>query len=404
MVIGSNVFNFGQFVYHFIAARMFERSYGEFLGKVYYGEVATIISILGLVGIVQLTLGLTVVKFIASEKTKTGLKNLVKWINWWGLCLGAFLGLVFLIATPLLTNFLNIQQPLALYLLSPIIFFFMISTTQRSVLQGELKFGRLVLSFMAEVIIKIVFTIIFIMLGFSVLGAIGAVLIGIVIGFVVTQIYLLPYLVGKRGARPSISPILKYSLPVLMQGLALTSMYSTDLLLVKHFFPPDVAGVYASLAVLGRVVFFGVSPITHTMFPIVARRFSHGQPYHRIFYSSVVMIVALTLGVVIFYKFFPQIPIIILYGESYIVGAPFLWLFGVFMMLLAIAMLFTQFYLSVGRTKIVGLFGIAAVLQMVLIWFIHPSIEAVIQLSILSAALLVLSLFVYFPWHDRIKS
>ena len=62
MVVGSNLFNFGQFIYHFLAGRM--------LGKVYYGDVAAIIAILALVGIVQLSLNLAVVKFVAVEKTR----------------------------------------------------------------------------------------------------------------------------------------------------------------------------------------------------------------------------------------------------------------------------------------------------------------------------------------------
>jgi len=51
MIVGSNIYNFVNFIYHFLAGRL--------LGKVYYGDLAAVISLLGIIAIVQLSLGLT---------------------------------------------------------------------------------------------------------------------------------------------------------------------------------------------------------------------------------------------------------------------------------------------------------------------------------------------------------
>lgn len=395
MVVGSNVFNLTQFIYHFIAGRM--------LGKVYYGDFATIISILGIVGIIQITLGLTVVKFIASGKSKEAIANFSKWVNSWGIWAGVILGVLTIIFSPILINFLNIRQPVAFYVLGIIFFFFITLNVQRSILQGLLKFDRYVLSLFAEAAVKIILTLILIFLGMAVFGAVSGLLLGILSSLVVTRLSLSSLLSGKRGKKPELAPLFKYSLPVFIQGLALTSMYTTDLLLVKHFFSPEIAGTYASLAVLGRIAFFGASPVSHVMFPLVAKRFSHGEPYHRIFYLSVLLVTGISLAVVLIYKIFPTIPIVVLFGQSYLDGAPLLWWFGVFMTFLVLAMLFTQFYLSIGKTRVVWLFVIAALLQVLLIWLFHSDILTVIQVSIVSAALLFFSLLVYFPYHHRAK-
>lgn len=391
MVVGSNVFNLTQFIYHFIAGRM--------LGKVYYGDFATIISILGIVGIIQITLGLTVVKFIASGKSKEAIANFSKWVNLWGIWAGVILGVLTIIFSPILINFLNIRQPVAFYVLGIIFFFFIALNVQRSILQGLLKFDRYVLSLFAEAAVKIILTLILIFLGMAVFGAVSGLLLGILSSLVVTRLSLSSLLSGKIGKKPELVPLFKYSLPVFIQGLALTSMYTTDLLLVKHFFSPEIAGTYASLAVLGRIAFFGASPVSHVMFPLVAKRFSHGEPYHRIFYLSILLVTGISLAVVLIYKIFPTIPIVVLFGQSYLDGAPLLWWFGVFMTFLVLAMLFTQFYLSIGKTRVVWLFVASALLQILLIWLFHADILTVIQVSIVSAALLFFSLLVYFPYH-----
>lgn len=388
MLVGSNLFNFGQFIYHFLA--------GRFLGKVYYGDLAVIISILGIVGIIQLALGLTVIKYVATAKDKKETKNLIKWFDFWSIWLGLFISIIFLISAPFLNKFLNFHQPIVVYLLSPLIFFFMVTTTGRSILQGLLQFKKYVSSLMVEVVIKIILTLIFILLGWAILGAMAALLLSIVCAFFITRKFLAENLFGKRENRPAIRPMVKYSSAVFTQGLALTSMYSMDLLLVKHFFSGAEAGIYASLAILGRVVFFGTSPITNVMFPIVAKRFAEKEQYLKIFFLSLFLISFFALFIVGFYFYFSQLSILVLFGKEYIEGASILWLFAVFMGLLSLAMLFTQFFLSVGKTKIVSVFVAASLLQIILIWFNHESLIKVIQMGILSAALLDLCLIVYF--------
>lgn len=394
MILGTNIFNFGQFIYHFMA--------GRFLGKVYYGDVAAIISILGLVTIVQVSIGLAIVKFVAAFKKKEQIANFAKWVLWWALWAGVGLAVVTLIITPFLASFLNISEPAALWFLGPTLLFFVLANAGRAILQGQLKFINYIASFLVEIVVKLSSTFIFLaLLGYKVIGAVSSIFIGIILGFLVVRISLSKYLSGTRGMKPDIAPLLQYSFSVFVQGLALTSMYSTDLILVKHFFSPEQAGIYASLAVLGRIAFFGASPITHVMFPIVAKRYAHGTPYHHIFFLSVLLVGAISSFVLFLYVFIPKFFVGFLYGPEFIEGAPMLWWFGLFMSLLAMAMLFTQFYLSIGKTKIVWLFAGAALIQIFLIWFIHPALLTVIQLSILSAALLVLALIIYFPYHHK---
>lgn len=390
MLLGSNIYNLGQFIYHFLA--------GRFLGKALYGDLASLISILGIVGIIQMALGLTIVKYLSSNKQQEVLTNFIKWVYRWSIWVAVIASIFSLLFSPLLASFLKLSQPLSVYLLSPLLFFLIITTSGRSILQGLIKFNSYVISLIAESIVKIGLTLIFVFLGYTLFGVVFALLLGVIVSFFVVRYAIANYLKGALGKRPDIKPLFKYSLFVFIQGLALTSMYSIDLLLVKHFFPPEEAGVYASLAILGRIIFFGSSPITQVMFPIIARRHHLGESYTKIFYLSLLIVSSFSLILIAFYYFFPRLAIGLLYGPAYLIGSSLLWWFALFMGLLSLAMLMTQFYLSIGKTKIISLFGVAAVLQIILIWFIHPSLLSVVQLSILSAALLDLCLIVYFVY------
>lgn len=392
MVVGSNIYNAGQFLYHIVGGRI--------LGPAFYGDLAALVNILGIFGLVQISIGLTIVKFVASEKDDEKIKGLTQWAVLWSSGFGILVAVLLVVFAPFISEFLQLTQQSSIYFLAPIIFLYAIISIARSVLQGLLKFGWFVVSLLSEVVIKLALMVPLVFAGYAVIGALGAFLVGVFGSLFIGLYPLRNYLLKGKGTTPSISPLVKYSVPAFMQGVALTSMYSTDLFLVKHFFAPETAGLYAALAKLGSIVFFGASPITHVMFPLVARKYSHGESYHKVFYLSLLLISSMGCLIVLCYVLFPEIFLSAL-GSSFLDGAPILWWFGMFMGLLAIAMLFIQFYLSIGKMFVVWLFLGAALLQALLIVLFHSTLAIVIQMSIISAALLLLSLFVYFPYHDR---
>lgn len=393
MVVGTNLHNAGMLIYHFLAGRL--------LGADYYGDLAALISIFGLLSIVQISFGLTLVKFIASSKDSEEANNLAKWAYSFSIWAGIIVTVLLFLLSLNIASFLHIKQKEAVYLFIPVVFLSFASNTGRALLQGFLKFGHYVLSLIVEVGLKIIFTIVLILLGYALAGAMVALFIGVLSGLFIVWLSLRGKISGEKGKIPKLFPILRYSLPVFIQSLALTSMYSADILLVKHFFSGEEAGLYAALAKLGTISFFIGSPITSAMFPLIAKKHSHGEKYHKVFYLSLFTIVAISAVVVLSYALFPVFLVGTLFGSGFLAGAPILWWFSVYMFFLGISVVFTQFYLSIGKTRVVWLFALAASLQILLIWFIHPTLLRVIQVSIISSALLAASLLIYFPYHDK---
>ncbi|KKQ18471.1 MAG: Capsular polysaccharide biosynthesis protein [Berkelbacteria bacterium GW2011_GWA1_36_9] len=398
MILGSNFYNGGQFVYHFITGRM--------LGKANYSDLAAFISVLGIFSVILGTLNMTVVKFIAGEKDTKKVRNFIKWSYFWAIWISLIVSLLLLASGPVVTNFLNITQPAVFYFLPFVLLFYVLTFSGRSILQGLCKFNQYVVSLLAESAIKIVVSFVLIFLGYALFGAMAGFLAGVIISFIVVRLTINKYLQGPKGPRPALLPLVKYSSSVFVQAFAQTSMYSADLMLVKHFFSPDQAGIYASLSVLARIVFFGATPVIQVMFPMIAKRHAQNAPFNKILNLSMLMVVSFSILLILIFSLFPNIVIEILYGEGFLGGGSMLWWFGLFMAILALASLLTQYFLSINKTKAVWIFAIAAALQVILIWFIHSTLLIVIQISILSATLLVATLLLYFSYqyfHDKTK-
>lgn len=393
MVVGTNLYSAGQFLYHSIALRV--------LGEAYYGDLAAIISMLTIIGIVQLAFNLTIIKFVAVHKEGEELRNFSRWIDWWSILIGVGMGVLLFAASPLLAVFLQLHQPSSVYLLPFLVMLGATLGASRAILQGLLRFNQLVLSMVSEVVLKIILTVVFVFLSYAVFGAITALLIGLLFSYLLTRFFLRDVFGGKRGKVPQVGSLIKFTLPVFVQGAALASMYSTDILLVKHFFSPYESGVYASVAALGKIAFFVSTPIAGVMFPMVSRRYTESQPYRSIFWWSVFGTFALSISTVVAFKFFPQIFLTIFSGHVLGESVGLLWWFAAFMGVLSLASLFIQFYLSVGKTRIVWVFALAAILQAVLIWLVHPDLLRVMQISLGVTSLLTILLSLYFPYHKR---
>ncbi len=391
MLIGGNIYNAGQFGYHIFSARL--------LGNVYYGDLAALLNILGIFALFQASLGMTIVKFVASEKDEKKAKSLVKWSLKIGIYLGLVMAVLLLLLSPYINSFLKLSEPRAIYFLAPIALIYAITSVSRSALQGLLRFFDYVVTLISEIGVKFLVTVVLVLAGYSILGAMTGLLLGVVAS-VLIGLWSIRSSFNASAYTPEIKPMLSYVLPAFLQGVALTSMYSTDLFLVKHFFTPETAGTYAAVVKLGSIVFFVASPISNVMFPLVVKKHAHGEKYHNIFYSSIALITLASVVIIGLYYLYPTVFLSAL-GQGFLVGSPILWISGLYMGLLALNSLIIQFYMSIAKTFTVWLFVSAAVLQTILIYLFHNDLAQVLFMSVISSSLLLAILLLYYPYHDR---
>lgn len=398
MILASGLSGLASYFYHLLMGRM--------LGPVDYGLLASLISLIYLLGIPTTTLNLVLVKFVSSFKGKkdfSAIAYLFRITAKKVLPVSLFFLLVFLILTPFIAKFLHLPAlfPFVLILLTSFSSIFL--TINRSFLQGLLRFGHFSFSSFLEPFLKLVLGFFLVLWGFKINGALFGLVIGALVCYVYTFIPLRSIFKKEKAlCKLEYQEIFRFVLPVFFSTLAFTSLFTTDLILVRHFLP-EQSGFYAALANLGKIIFFINGSIISISFPLISERYSNGSNYHHLLWLSFFSIFLISAVISIFYFLFPFLMINLLYGRQYLSVVSLLGFFGIFLSFYSLCFLMVNFFLSVGKTKAVVMPLVAALAQIILICFFHQNLWEIILISVFLLALLLIGLLLYYWQTSRKK-
>ncbi len=93
-------------------------------------------------------------------------------------------------------------------------------------------------------------------------------------------------------------------------------LMNMDVVMVKHLFPEDRAGLFAWAATIGRMVIFLPQPIAWAMFPKVVSAGAHSEQHRKTLGRAILMSVILTLAAVAGCCAWPQLPLLILFRQA----------------------------------------------------------------------------------------
>src|SRR3989344_1204492 len=199
--------------------------------------------------------------------------------------------LCFIILANTIGDFFKIADRSIIVTIGVIVAFAYIGVVISGLLQARLAFKLISFSHIASTTSKLTIGIILVFLGFNVKGAIWAVFISGLIPSILGFIYLKFVFISKenRTSKINFKSLLSYGIPSSLATLGMTSLISTDILLVKHFFDPLQAGLYAGLSVVGKVIFFFTASIGSVMFPLIVKKYAKGENYNNIFKMAIAM-------------------------------------------------------------------------------------------------------------------
>ena len=386
------VMNAVNYLYHIIMGRV--------LGPVDYGTLSSLYSILYLVGIVPTSTSVAIVKFISSVKNDTEVYSIYKALERFILRLSLALSLILLITTPLISNFLQIKDVWSVASVSLILFLILILLLNQATSQGLLKFMGSVGPGLISSVVKLGLGLLLVILGWSVLGAMVGVIFGMFFAYLYSYFFLKKNMQETKIKPFHLGPFFKFALPSLLQALAFTSFFTVDVILAKHFLSPFEAGIYGALSTLGKIIFFAVSPIISTMFPIISGRASRQEEYGNILGLSLLAVVFLGGTVVFLYYLFPELAIGILYGKAYLVATSELFLMGLFVLFYSLSYFWVNFFLSVGDTKIIWVPLAVALVQIPALWKFHQNIREVVTVNLWLGVLLFLVIIGYVGYNS----
>lgn len=363
-----------------------------------YGILASITSLIVLASIPSGAVIPTIINFTSSSFAKKDYSyirglyfQLIKPL----VVIGVVFFLIFIIFSDQIGEFFNIGKDKSLLVLAG----FTVLLSFGGVVNGALLQARLSFRFISfngflSSLVKLGLGVWLVFFGYQVVGAMWAFMVSYLVGFIISFIPL-RFLFNFKIQKIQINPkeIYLYGLPSAVALFSLTSLVSMDLILVKHFFSPNEAGLYAGLSLVGRVIFFFSAPIGSVMFPIIVRKYAKQESYYRSFGLALMLVLLSSVSITVFYFLFPEFVIrLFLKNEIYLTAVPYLGFFGVFMTLYSICSVFMYYFLSIKRTWIYRPILLVAILQAVLIYIFHSSFGIIISISIVS----VLSLTIFF--------
>ncbi len=390
VLAGTTLANIGAYAYHLIVGRL--------LGPQQYGELASLFSFSYLLNVPSLVLQTVLTKYIAGFRAKQEVgkaKSLSLFVMKRIVVISLIGTAVIWPLTGIISGFLHIDRHISvlfMYLTSALWF---VTVIQASLLQGFQMFVPAMILTNVIALLR---------LGGGALGAMMGVVETVAAGLITGVIGLLAYFIPLRflyrakEEPPNISTkeLVSYSFPSLISMLGMTSLYSTDILLAKHFLPPVEAGYYAALSVMGKIIFFAGSSISYVLFPVVAERAKEQSDSRRLVYSALAAIGVISLGITAGYALLPKLALLLLFGSSYFPAAPYLGWFGVFLSLYSLSYLLMMTLLGRGNVLVWLFVATASLIQIAAITLYHSDISAILWVNCLTLTGLFTGLLLYY--------
>ncbi len=391
-MLSALLVNAGNYLYNLLLGRV--------LGPEIFADAAILITFLLILSFLAMTLQLGVAKFTG---VFDGLKKeaFLKYARKWSLIIGTITGVIIIALSSNLQLWLNTSSPLMFMIFGAGVPFYFLMSVNRGFFQGEEDFIKLSITYQGEMLSRLLLTLLFVvLLPFASSELVAA---GIFFSFIPG---LIPF---KKISGRNLPVILPKEISHLKKFLVVTAFYELtqilinngDILLVKHFFESHTAGLYASLALIGRLVYFVAWMFVMLLLPAVVKRAKEGLETTHIFFKYLGMIWVLATLVVTGSAIFPELIVKMMFGGAYLEIAGLLWKYALASSLFALANVFVYYFLSLDKYLPVFVSGFFGMLQLGSIAIFHQDLEQVVEIQIIAMTALLICQSAFFFYQQK---
>ena len=389
MLLSTIVVSCINFVFNAAMARM--------LGPARFAQVAVANTILMLISAVSLSFQMVCAKFVARNDTneqKTGVyKSLLG--KAWIVSLGV--GFVLAITQKPVAAYLHMPDPWILAVLAIGIGAYVPLGIHRGAMQGNCEFKKLSGSYISEAVAKLVMGVFLVALGYEVLGAVGALSASVIVA------YLVPPLSAGfkvKAARPSEPASFGEGMQAIVFFVGQVIINNIDILLVKHFFPPALAGMYAVVAMMGRVLYLACWQVVSAMFPVSAAA-KPREENPNVVLVPLVFVVVIAVVFMLAVSFFPGLIVQLIFGSGFHEAEPLLTLYAAATGLYALSAVLMAYEMSRRIANTGWLQLMFSGILVAAIGAFHSSLHEVILVQIVLRA--VMLVIVTYPFLRRYR-
>lgn len=294
---------------------------------------------------------------------------------WLGLGLA---GVVFLFSS-LIAQWINVP-PWTIQISAALIFLSTLRPIAAGSLQGSESFIGFGFARLALSLGRILLVFFFIQAGVGLLGAIIALPFGWLASVLCAFLLL-----GKSfwmKSKPASTALLregwKLSFYALFAYLTYMSLTSIDLIWVNQNLSGELAGAYAGLVLMRRIVALLPAEIVIVMFPHVVKTLAKGEsPGHVLALTAMIILGVSGLLSVLFFMFSEQL-ITVVFGSGYQAAVPLLGWMAVATIGVSLSSIWLNYYLAEQPRNFVILLGIALTLEWILLNLLPPSLQSAV--------------------------
>lgn len=386
-MISTMLVNGGNYLYNLVLGRA--------LTPAQFSEAGILITLLLVFSFLAMTFQIVATKFTVAY----GGEQLVafeKWVTGLSLKSGIlFFVLLVTFSRPIAAFFQLPSYSIVLVLALCLPFYFMMSV-KRGFLQGKEAFIKLSASYQAEMWIRFAITV---LLVFTVGRSVG-----IIVSISIVASVIAGYLIMGKPKGIGLSRVDFSGRKMVLNFFMLTAGYEcaqilinySDILLVKHYFSSQEAGLYTSMALIGRMIYFVTWMVVMILIPKVLNMKKRGEAYQKVFLKYFLTILGFSLLIVCGAVVFQKEIVLLLFGSAYLSISGLLWMYAVATMLFALANLFVYYFLSLDQRTPVYVAIVFGVLQVVVLTLFHASLLQIVIAQIANMGALLAVQLVFF--------
>lgn len=393
-MISAMIVNLGNYLYNLIVGRM--------LGPSGFADASLLVTMLLVLSFLAMTFQLTAAKFSAEMDGEES-QLLVSLMSRYGLVVGAVISLCMVLFSNQLQLFFQSQSAWMYIIFALCVPLYFLMSVGRGHVQGIRNFRQLSISYQVEMLIRLCGTVALLRL-LDVDPAISislGILASVALGYLpIRNKRVMPISSAGRITKT----LLVFATYTLVYELSQVLINNTDILLVKHYFAAEEAGLYAALAMIGRVVFFIAWMFAMILLPHVVAAEKAGKDSRSLLWKYVgytAILGAIITGVS---YILPELIVHILFGTAYVEIASLLWLYALATSLFAVANMFAYYFLSRSVYGPIYLTFIVGLLQIFGLVAFHDTLLQVVLLQLVLMGILLIAQVGHYVHFSRIES
>jgi O-antigen/teichoic acid export membrane protein len=278
LLAGSGLVGVTNLVYNVATARL--------LGPAGFAHATAVYTLLMLLSALTLSFQVVCAKYVARRASEEDAHSIFASLHQRAWTTGIGIGLLLILFEGPLTRYLNLPSTNLIQLLALGTAFYIPLGVRRGYVQGIHKFGPLAMNFLLEGVVRLAGVFFLIGAGLGVQGAVLASVLAVILAYLFAKPSP-----GVTSFRLSgIANSFREGLQAIVFFAGQTIINNFDIILVKHFFAADEAGLYAAVALVGRLVNMCAWSVVNTMFPVSAGQKSDEREARSILILSLTLV------------------------------------------------------------------------------------------------------------------